>query len=393
MIEAFWASLDEKRPSGDDPKRVASALKAFYQDLTKQLAHSRIGRWKTPLFRELEPKIQADVRELQRLVTEFADTGSADLDSLRARDESVRTSIFRLQEEESDFGLVPHPSPKINQLNYYFQGWKRGLLEPGPLQQFLKAYSQSLRQTRKEIRSVSLEPGPRETEEETRAIELSLQLLEQLNELVRKLQKQIPMGAATCDAVVKSIGETGIKLGEAFETLEKCSPVTEPCPFCGGQLSLSGRCRGCGRRVPHLEESQEPASVSLESPFLSQNCRKVDLALRAWEAEKNDVELWKSLQQAVRTFGAQIVEGRKSAELLATNPERPIDSQDSLRQKEESLRAIGQVFQDALSTLSKFSRPTEPPSSSIALDWREPLLEAELKLKELQDSLQPEDDS
>ena len=74
LIEAFWASLDKERPSGDDPKRVALALSRFYQDFKSNIDRSRGSRWKTPLFKESDPQIQAGLNRLLGLVDEITPT-------------------------------------------------------------------------------------------------------------------------------------------------------------------------------------------------------------------------------------------------------------------------------------------------------------------------------
>ena len=82
--------------------------------------------------------------------------------------------------------------------------------------------------------------------------------------------------------------------------------------------------------------------------------------------------------------------GRKSLEMLAVAADRPVDSQSDMRKKEDSLREIADSFQAALTLLSKFSQPSDPPSTLLDPAWREPLKQAEERLRELENSVAPQ---
>ena len=397
LIDAFWASLNKERPSGDDPKRVASALNNFYTDLQKRLNEGRVSRWKTPLFKQLDPDVSRRVEELVNLTAELSITlpsiDQAKLDRLKALDEAVRKATFELAQEESQIALEPHPSPKLNQFNYLFRGWERGLLDRLPIEKFSAEYAKLLGTTRREIESTVNQVSPRESEQEKQSIDSAITQLSELEALVQGFRQLLPQGAPACTAIVDRLLATGKSLGKTFETLEQCAPLQDPCPFCGGQISLSGRCRSCSRRLPHLEEVAPEGGEGPTSTFLTQNCRAVDIALLNWEAEPENQDLWLEFQKAVRQFAGHVTRGHKEAEMLAMSPDRPIDSQSELRKQEETLKEVGQAFQEALTTLSKFSDNPLPPAHRLDDKWRESLREAEEKLRELQTALQPEEAS
>lgn len=395
LIEAFWASLDKERPSGDDPKRVALALFRFYQDFKSNIDRSRGSRWQTPLFKESDPQIQTGLNRLLGLVDEIiptlpaADTGK--LEEIRKNDQIVRKAIFALEQEESQLDLPQFPSPKLSQFNYLYEGWRRNFLDSEPLRRFLAEYRQAVAQTAKEVQEAEKQVNPRESEEEKAAVEEAVTTVAQFGIALSSLSAKLPSGPEACRALVAQVLEIGQKLGGVFQTLEQCAPLQDPCPFCGGQLSLSGRCRSCGRRLPHLEEG-ESEGPEIQSEFISNNCRAVDVALLRWEAEPENEELWREFQEAVRTFASHVVQGRKSLEMLAMSPERPVDSQHEMRKKEVVLKEISDTFQSTLTTLSKFSQSSQPPAQSLDGSWREPLKEAELKLQELERSVAPSEE-
>lgn len=394
-MEAYWASIDEERPSGDDPKRVALALQRFYRDLAVNIRQAERNRWKTPLFKKLLPKVKEQIEKLSELAGEFASSppnqNDPRLAELRRLDESVRQATFQLQTEEQNFGLPIHPSPKLNQLNYLYQGWKRGLLREESPKEFVVVYRKSLRKTQAEISKAAGKLSGRESETEVSAITTTQELLESMIEEVTNFKNSIAKGPAGGERHVEKLLELGTHLGEAFATLENCSPIKEPCPFCGGQISLSGRCKSCTRRLPHLEvEDAEVESEGPQSDFRSTSCRALDLAVLAWENSPEDPTLWKELQKAVRDFAGHVTQGRKSFEHLATAQDRPIDADSKLRQQEVALKKVGDIFQSTLSRWSRFTKDSSPPGPAPQ-DWRGELLEAESILKELQEALEPEE--
>ena len=393
LIEAYWASLDSERPSGDDPKRVALALQSFYNDLTQTVEQGYRNRWKTPLFKKVYPDVIKQIERLHDLSGELAAVVPTDEDSrlaeLRTLDESLRRSTFQLQTEEQNFGLPVHPSPKLNQLNYLFQGWKRGLLEVESVEDFARLYERSIRQTQKELKQIIKTPNPKEGDAERTAIEKAVASVESMLLEAQAFLSQLRRSANDCEPHMEKLLQQGHTLGEAFEALEQCAPITDPCPFCGGQISLSGRCKSCTRRLPHLE-AVEADEEGPQSEFLSKSCRALDLAVLAWESNPDDLEAWKELQKAVREFGGHVSEGRKSFDMLAAAQDRPIDADSRERKQEESLKKVGQLFQETLTLWSKFTQSSEPPGSPPQ-GWRDPLKEAEEILKELQEALQPEE--
>lgn len=358
------------------------------------MERARAFRWNTELFLKLDPQMRSEIRELIELTEvleqELPALNQERLERLRRLDESFRKASFTLAQEEARIDLPRHPSPKLTQLNYLFTGWSRGLLECAPLEAFLREYDLEIQKTLKELEAATNSAGPRESEAETKAIEDSLMLLGALRELVGHLRRQLPQGSASCAPKVAELLSTGERLGQAFQELESCSPIKEPCPFCGGQISLSGRCRSCTRRLPHLEQIETGESEP-ESTFITNNCRRVDLALLRWERDPENLELWQEFQRSVREFAGSVTEGHKQAEMLAMAQDRPIDSQSDLRQKEDVLKQIGESFQAALSTLAKFSDSSLPPAETLSDDWREPLRQAEDRLRELQTALEPKE--
>ncbi len=394
-MEALWACLDQERPSGDDPKRVVLALNRFFIDFQQHLKSARTSRWKTPLFRELEPVINRNLEELISLTEALGKTlpqsSEEQLRSLRQLDRELRRATASLEEEEANCGLPVHPSPKLNQFNYLFEGWCRGYLPAEPILRFAKQYHSQVTATGKEIAEILKRTSQRQNSQETQAATLAQQTIAELALQVEQFRVQASDNPESCRPLVQSILALGERLGEAFKTLENAPPLGEPCPFCGGQISLSGRCRSCSRRLPHLEEIESQGGEP-QSEFLSNNCREVDTALRVWEAEPENLELWQRFQKAVQHFASAVTQGRKSLENLAASPDRPIDHESDLRSKEAELKKVGEAFQDALSTLARFSRSCSPPEHSLDPQWREPLAEAELTLQRLQTALQPDSD-
>jgi DNA repair exonuclease SbcCD ATPase subunit len=395
LIEAFWASLDSERPSGDDPKRVALALSKFYTDLKKHVEQTRTFRWKTELFKSSDPEIRSTLDQILKLINEIEPTlPGADptkLEQLRGLDESVRKTTFALEQEERQNDLPLFESPKLNQFQYLYEGWRRGLLPLEPLKSFLHDYRQAVRQTSREIEEAAKSVNPRESAEEKAAVDQATASVAELRKALSEFASKLEAGAEACHPIAAKVLETGKTLGSVFHTLEKCAPLQDPCPFCGGQISLSGRCRSCSRRLPHLEET-ESEGQEIVSDFRSQNCRAVDLALLRWEAEPENSELWRGFQEAVREFGKHVVTGRKSLEMLAVAADRPVDSQSEMRKKEKTLAEVADSFQSALTLLSKFSQSAQPPETPLDGAWREPLKEAEQILRELETSVAPQDE-
>lgn len=393
LIEAFWASIDKERPSGDDPKRVAFALHSFYSDLKQHAKSHREARWKTPLFKKLEPVFLESLEQLLTLSKDLGESwpelSSVALESLRSQDKRLRETTFQFEKEEKDYGLPVIESPKLAQFNYLFEGWKRGYSKPEPLKRYAVEYLASIKATQKELAQAKKRVSPRESEEEKDAVEAAISAVDSLASRLQDFVQNLASGPQACDSSVAELLVVGSTLGQIFQTLERCAPLADPCPFCGGQISLSGRCRQCSRRLPHLEET-ELTEGEAQSEFLSVNCRAVDQALLKWESDPQNEELWKAFQQAVRAFAGHVTKGGRELENLSTNPERPVDRESSLRQQETVLAEVGSAFQAALTTLSKYSQSNRPPTKKLDPAWRAPLLEAELKLQELQTALTPE---
>jgi len=396
MMEAFKASLDKERPSGDDPKRVASALHQFYSELEPKLLASRELRWKTELFKKSEPRLLETLKALRELTRELSLTLPSappeNLQRLDRLDQTFRTITFQLEEEEKHFDLPTTEAPHLAPMIYFYEGWKRGVLADKPFFNFLSNYYGGVKQTLTELTGALKKPEPRECEEETAAIERGHELVTQLRSVVKQALEMKGSPAPALQTRVDLILSLTDQLKVVFETLEQCAPIQEPCPFCGGQLSLSGRCRSCTRRLPHLEEAGTNSEDSLHSDFQSINCRELDLAIQAWENSPEDREAWKVLQEAVRAFSAHVSQGKKSLDMLAANPERPIDADSELRKKEEKLKQVANAFQNAVTTLGKFSSSSEPPLHPLAEDWRTPLLEAEEILKNIELSVKPDEE-
>lgn len=357
------------------------------------MERSRAFRWNTPLFLQLDPGMRRDISQLVQLSAEIAEklpeVDQQQLDRLRSLDQSLRTASFALAKEEQEIDLPRHRSPKINQLNYLFTGWQRGLLERGPVELFAREYDSEVKRTCKELDKAAARPNPRETDQEREVIENAQDQLLRYADLVQRFRQLIAGGPSACAPLMAEILQVGSTLDAAFQALENCSPVEEPCPFCGGQISFSGRCRKCTRRLPHLE-TVEGAEQEPESTFISNNCREVDLALLRWERDTGNLELWQDFQRAVRAFAGKVTQAHKNFEMLSMAADRPIDSQSDLRQKEVALKEVGEAFQAALSTLGKFAESSSPPDHFLGDEWREPLRQAEDRLREMQTALEPQ---
>lgn len=395
MIEAFWASLDSERPSGDDPARVALALQRFFTDLEQHCQRARASRWRTELFLETAPRLETQLREVVTVCGELARTlpdarHSPQLETLRQLDQSIRGATFALEQEERGFGLPNLSSPQLMQFNYLFEGWKRGLLDSSPLAGFLKSFLGALDEATREVAKAQGSAAERESEQETLAVELAQQELEGLQKALLALRSKLSGAASACLSEVEQVLQHGSELARAFQMIEQCAPLAEPCPFCGGELSLSGRCRTCGRRLPHLEENvPEGEQAPIESNFRANNLRMVDLALLRWQREPTSDELWKEFQGAVRRFGQQVEEGRKEIEMLATAPDRPVASDSPDRIREQQLGEVAEAFNQAQISLSRFAFQTFPPSDNLPENWREGLFAAEARLQQLEKQLEP----
>lgn len=394
LIEALWASLDQERPSGDDPVRVASALHRFYGDFHRGFLEGRKNRWKTKLFHRNAPLVEDGLKAAIEVTRQLSETLSNDrnppaLAELRRLDQSIRTLVFELDQEERGFGLPSLPSPQLMQMNYLFEGWARSLLPPDPLGQFLADSLKSVGQTRQEIQRAGDTASERESSEETQAVEEASRELESLYQALNSLASKLESDPASCNPVRDSILEHGHKLHRAFLQLEQCAPLSEPCPFCSGELSLSGRCRTCGRRLPHLEEGPagEETAQPIESNFRANNLRAVDLAVLHWEAAPNE-NLWKDLQAAVRRFGQQVTQGQKKVAMLAGSPDRPVSSDSPDRLREAELIEIGKAFNEGQKLLSNFAFQPFPPKQGLAENWRESLYQAEARLQALERKLE-----
>jgi hypothetical protein len=390
LIEALWASLDKERPSGDDPARVVSALHRFYTDFQRFYTQGRRNRWKTPLFNSLDPGLRANLERALELTSTLDNSFRADsplLDELRRLDPEIRRALAALEQEERGFGIAANESPKLMQLDYLFEGWSRGLLPVDPLQTFLGEFQKASRGTRGEIAQAikSAKPREKELEDETTAIAQATEQVDRLEQNIQNLLANLGKGAAACRPYRDAIMEHGQQLGQSYHRLEKISPPTEPCPFCNGQLSLSGRCRSCGRRLPHLEEIDSgPGSEQPQSPFISNNLRRVDLALAAFNQDPDNEGLWKNFQEAVRHLGRQVDAGRQHVEMLANSPDRPIDPAAPERLDEAELVEISAVFVKAQRALATFAFQPFPPIDDLPDDWREPLLAIEPRMQALE---------
>lgn len=394
LIEALWASLDQERPSGDDPVRVASALHRFYADFLQGFRQGRRNRWKTELFKRSSTKLEEDLNAVLQLCAQLSASlaagGGADEFSKRLRDLdlAIREALWELEQEERGFALPPLPSPQLMQLNYLYEGWARSLLPVEPLQSFLGEFAGSLEQARQEVKKAGQTVSERESEQETKAVESASQSLDGLAQAITKLLSTLPNGAASCAPIRDQIVTLGGKLSQAFSELEQCAPLAEPCPFCNGELSLSGRCRTCGRRLPHLEDDLPPGEEQpLESTFRANNLRAVDMAVLQFESDPTSEPLWKALQAAVRRFGDQVSEGRKRVGMLATSADRPVASDSPERLREVELEKIGEAFLEAQKVLSKFAFQSFPPDGALPRDWRETLYVAEARLQQLESKL------
>lgn len=402
MIEALWASLDKERPSGDDPARVVSALHRFYIDFQRAYSQGRRNRWKTPLFNELDANLRSNLELAVELTGNLDGNFSADsplLDELRRVDPEIRKAVFALEQEERGFGIQPNESPKLMQFDYLFEGWSRGLLSVDPVEAFLEEFLRATANTRTEIANAikGAKSRDKESEEESSAISAATQGVDSLEHDLRALLENLDRGATACRSQRDAIMSHGRQLGQSFHRLEQVAPPTEPCPFCGGALSLSGRCRSCGRRLPHLEEVAAPegGEEAASSPFISNNLRKVDLALTAFNNDPDNDGLWREFQDAVRHFGKQVDGGKQQVEMLANSPERSIDPDSAERQDEAVLAEISAVFVNAQRLLAGFAFQPFPPENDLPEDWREPLLAVEPRLQALETKWAPpaEDDA
>lgn len=400
LIEALWASLDPERPSGDDPPRVVLALSQFYADFQRAYMQGRKQRWRTPLFREKDNLLRERLEQALALTTDLAANFSRSsplLDDLRRLDPEIRQAVSSLEAEEKTFGIAPNASPKLMQFDYLFEGWSRGLLDAEPVETFLTEFLKAATGTRNDIAG-ALKTGKRherESAEETSAIEQATTGVDAIERDLRALLDNLPRGAAACRPLRDAVMGHGRELGQSFQRLEQVAPPTEPCPFCGGNLSLSGRCRSCGRRLPHLEEVEiAEGEFQAQSPFLSNNLRKVDLALSAFDNDPDNEDLWREFQDAVRAFGKQVDAGKQQVEMLSSAQDRPIDPDSSERLAERELTEISAVFMTAYRALSTFAFTPFPPESDLPDDWREPLLAAEPRLQALENRYAPpsEDD-
>lgn len=395
LIEALWASLDTERPSGDDPARVASALSRFYTDFQRGYLLGRRNRWRTPLFQAQDPAIRENLEQALTLTNELSQGVRADspaLAKLRQIDPEIRKAFWALEQEEKTFGVAPNESPKLMQFDYLFEGWSRGLLGVEPLEEFLQQFLKEAKATRQEIGTAlqTAKNRDKETEEESSAIDQASGGTEQLVDALENLLSNLSRGATACRPLRDAILSSGKVLGQSYHRLETVSPVTEPCPFCGGSLSLSGRCRSCGRRLPHLEEIEgnfEPEGP--QSDFLSLNLRKVDLALKAFENDPDNETLWKEFQDTVRHFGKQVDAGKQHLEMLANAPDRPIDPAAPERLAEAELAEISAAFVTAQRALSAFAFQPFPPYGDLPEDWREPLLAIEPRMQALEAKWSP----
>ena len=395
MIEALWASLDQERPSGDDPARVASALHRFYQDLHRAYLQGRRNRWRTPVFQAHDAGLRENLDLAVEVTGELAQNCQADSPlsaRLRQLDPEIRKALWALEQEEKSFGIAPNESPKLMQLDYLFQGWSKGLLGSEPLEEFLQQFLKEAKATQGEIASAlsGAKNRDKESEEENAAIAQAEDGAQELIAALERLQTEISRGAAACRPLRDAVMACGQTLGQSYHRLEQVSPVTEPCPFCGGSLSLSGRCRSCGRRLPHLEEiegSFEPEGP--QSDFLSKNLRKVDLALKAFEDDPDSEALWKEFQNTVREFGKQVDAGKQHVEMLSSSPSRPIDPASPERLAEAELVEISAAFVEAHRALSVFAFQPFPPYGDLPEGWREPLLAIEPRMQALENRWSP----
>ncbi len=392
LLEAFWASLDPDSPSGDDPKLLVSALLQFYRDTSKQLTLAAQSRWQTELFQRQKRPLQDNLRtaiEVCRSLSETLKEGGSPSPEMTAKlktvDSEFRKVIFDLEAEEKEFQLPSSPSPVLRQLNYFFEGWRRGLLSSSPLRGFLEEFHGRTSQTLRDIiENLEVEPkdeSPRETE-----------LLGEISELTGQLERQIGQlrdsltgGPSACVPLVGSILKNGEALARAYSELEQCRPASQDCPFCGGVLALTGKCQDCGRLLPHLDEKLADTPEG-DSAFRALHLRALDEALLAWEKAPEREQLWRDLQQAVKVFDRQIEQAKREFEHLSGHSERPIASDHPDRVHEETLRTVGELFVKGRGILSRFAFQPFPPHETLPTDWRDPLLEAEDYLWELEEA-------
>jgi hypothetical protein len=396
LIEALWASLDAERPSGDDPARVVYALNRFYTDFHRAYLQGRRNRWKTSLFQAQDPSLRANLELVVDLTKRLSESFRADsplLEELRRVDPEIRKAVFAIEQEERTFGIQPNESPKLMQFDYLFEGWSRGLLPVEALEEFLEEFRRATAGTRGEIEGAlkTARSRDKESEEETSAIQDATSGVDGLEQAIGELQACLGRGAAACRPLRDAIMTYGRELGQSFHRLEQVAPVSEPCPFCGGSLSLSGRCRSCGRRLPHLEEVDlgPGGEEGPQSPFISMNLRKVDLALDAFNNDPDNEGLWKEFQDAVRHLGKQVDQGKLHVELLSNSPERPVDADSPERLAEAELADISAVFVQAQRLLATFAFQPFPPEGDLPDDWREPLLAVEPRLQAMETRYTP----
>lgn len=393
LIEALWASIDPEQPSGDDPARVAAALQRFYSDLERAYRQGRLNRWKTDIFKANDLKLCASLGQVKELAGQLAlnfKKESPLLDQLKSLDLAVRTSIWELEQEEKSFNLTPTESPKLMQLNYLFEGWYRGALTVEPLENFLNQFLKETLKTQSEIASAinTAKARDKESQEETAAIESTNAGVDALELKIKELLSSLHLGAIACSSLRDAIMTCGQQIAKSYHKLEQVVPLSDPCPFCGGNISLSGRCRSCGRKLPHLEDivldADSGQKATPQSAFITNNLRRVDLALQDFEDDADNEDLWREFQEAVRSFAKQIDSGKQHLEMVANSPDRPIDPDSSERQAEAELTAISAVFITAARLLAQFAFQPFPPEGDLPEGWQEPLLEVEPRLKALE---------
>ena len=393
-MDAFWASLDPTRPSGDDPARVLDALARFYGDFHRTFRDSRGRRWKTELFVAIQPKLREDLNALIKLCISLQGLGKppypqAELSQLKSLDERTRTHLYQLDQEEKSFQLKPSASPRLFELNYLYQGWSRNFLPSKALQHFLKSYLAELVGLGKQLRDLrETSQMPESGSEEQELTEQTLREFSTLQSQLGELKAAIASGPEACRNIVEALLASGENLAKSFHRLESLAPPTTPCPFCQGSLSLSGRCKDCGRLLPHLEESMAVAGRQT-SPFRSNNLRTLDLALIAWEQSAKSQTDWNDCQNSLRQFCHSVDSGNKGVEMLPTSADRPIDPESAERLKEQELQKVSRVFTKARNQMASFAAQSFPPDKPLEVDWRDELIDIEDSLENLQTSLQP----
>ena len=344
-------------------KNHVAHVQDFRRNLEKLFNETKTTRPRTPLFRDVEPKVMKgfeDFRQGMKLVEGFlkgksrTDLAQGCLQSRLALDEIFRLSAELGKEEES---LRPDcDSPPIQQLVMLLDAVTRQQMDIGRFVKLVETHAQTIQQLRKDLAEWS------RTKLESESLRLLLADLrrgaEQLAGVLADLTLACKTGAFSDLASHRgALLDAGQKLFDLHQTwMAALSPPVQ-CPRCGLANSAAARsCESCQGQLPQanpLPTSSFSADDEggVGTPRLA-NIARVEQAVEAHQ--RGEIGL-SELEETVAWMAARLESGRTQLRAAASGKDGKNEDVERMRRlidaaTDEVHRGIQLLLQYGVST-------------------------------------------